>query len=948
MSDEQLIATPSVFGETGNIILERELGRGGMGGVYMGHDKMLDRPVAVKAMLREYGSDPEFVERFKKEAQAAARLIHPNIAQVYSYGIYDGMPYIMMELVAGGSLDQMMRTSGANTDIPRVMKVCEQVAQALRCAADQGLVHGDVKPENILFDANGNAKLVDFGLAGMQKDTTEVWGTPYYIAPEKVKKDPVDYRADMFSLGGTLYHALCGVAPFEGEDATSVVRRRFEGAPAKPSAVRPGISPQIDFLVMKMLAVDPADRYPTFEALLADFKKVMATGLDSTGSLASLDVASTLSMPTPAAEQPATPAARPATTAGGKRLVVKTKKRRLSVRSSSAAGAADASAPAMPQAPAPEPEEEEGGVGGKIFLVIGAIVLAIGLIAGGLIWYQVADKKARAAELAAQIQKGFASAHDSLAKTKTAALKFADEFDQFAAEAVKDCQTASDSLTKLLEPAYTAEVLALLKPAPTKELLDAIASTNVAPAAAETATTNAPPAEAEGAAKPRGRFRPPKGEETDPNSPEGQKYLEEKKKWEEGKGDPAADGEKADAEKPAEGEKAEGEKAEGDGEKPAEGDAEKPAEGEGEKAEGEAEKPAEEAKPADGKKSEPPAVVRDVNELWEKAYGCQAAAIRIRKAITELVTEIEAAEKITGDDEATMRKVVDLSNTLKMRYDEIKGSQDVTVVQKAKGFINSRGAKSIRETERRLREEAAQKAREEKKKADAEAEKKRLEEQAAAKAKKIEEEVAAAKARYEKVVADGKIRQLDWKGAYRMLENIQLDTAEAQIELGKQKNKIECMELMQNVLIKGLKNYTFTRFSKDKRANLKGAVVKSVDAKKIVVQRKGVSRKEEIPWQTFYAKYHNNLDEIITRFIIKSGAVGGSHRLSKKDRFEAMIGTAFIMQIVCADNPSATVYAEKLIKDAVKFFPAKFKLVKEFFPGMDFTEVEKEVQAENL
>ena len=197
MSEEQLIPTPGVFGETGNFLLEREMGRGGMGGVYMGRDKMLDRPVAVKVMLKEYGADAEFVEKFKREAQAAARLIHPNIAQIYSYGIADGMPYIAMELVAGGSLDQLMKNAGASIDIPRVMKICEQVAQALRCAADQGLVHGDVKPENVLLDANGNAKLVDFGLAAMQKDTNEIWGTPYYIAPEKVKKEPVDYRADM-------------------------------------------------------------------------------------------------------------------------------------------------------------------------------------------------------------------------------------------------------------------------------------------------------------------------------------------------------------------------------------------------------------------------------------------------------------------------------------------------------------------------------------------------------------------------------------------------------------------------------------------------------------------------------------------------------------------------------------------------------------------------------
>ena len=242
---EPLIQTPGLFGENDNFLLERELGAGGMGGVYMGRDKMLDRPVAVKVMLKELGDDPEFVEKFKKEAQSAARLIHPNIAQVYSYGICKGMPYIAMELAAGGALFSLMNANKGKTDVARVLKICQQVAQALQCASDQGCVHGDVKPENVLFDANGNAKLVDFGLAAMQKDTSEIWGTPYYISPEKVKKEPVDFRSDMYSLGGTLYHALTGVAPFEGDDPIAVVKKRFEGSPKKPSEIRPDLRPPL-------------------------------------------------------------------------------------------------------------------------------------------------------------------------------------------------------------------------------------------------------------------------------------------------------------------------------------------------------------------------------------------------------------------------------------------------------------------------------------------------------------------------------------------------------------------------------------------------------------------------------------------------------------------------------------------------------------------------------
>ena len=427
MSEEQLIQTPGVFGETGNFLLERELGRGGMGGVYMGRDKMLDRPVAVKVMLKEYGADAEFVEKFKREAQAAARLIHPNIAQIYSYGIADGMPYIAMELVAGGSLDQLMKNAGASIDIPRVMKICEQVAQALRCAADQGLVHGDVKPENVLLDANGNAKLVDFGLAAMQKDTNEIWGTPYYIAPEKVKKEPVDYRADMYSLGGTIYHALTGVAPFEGEDAAAVVRKRFEGAPVPPSAIRPDISPQIDALVLKMLALNPADRFPSFEALLQEYGRVMATGL-------------TVS--------PASTAAQPVgTSTGGRKIMMKGRKR-FKVRTPGEGE--EGGGEQQSTRPAPPPEPEEGGVAGKVLAVIGITIAAIGLVAGLLVWYVIADRNAREKAKQEQIASNISKARNAISDVKKNAEQFAEHCNDLAAKALKTCQEPTDKLMQEL------------------------------------------------------------------------------------------------------------------------------------------------------------------------------------------------------------------------------------------------------------------------------------------------------------------------------------------------------------------------------------------------------------------------------------------------------------------------------------------------------------------
>lgn len=260
----------------GPFLLLQLLGAGGMGGVYRAKDEALNREVAVKVMLKSLGDDPQFVESFQKEAQAAAKLNHPHIAQIYSFGQEKGQPYIAMELVNGGGLDKMMKNGPM--DPATVIHIGQQIAEGLNEAAEAGLVHGDVKPENILFDSEKNAKLVDFGLAAMQgRASTEIWGTPYYISPEKCRRQKCDYRADIYSLGGTLYHAITGKPPFDGPDATAVVKARFNG-PAKPlSQVRRGIKPEVDAMISRMLEDDPAKRYPTYGSLLGDMRRYLAS-----------------------------------------------------------------------------------------------------------------------------------------------------------------------------------------------------------------------------------------------------------------------------------------------------------------------------------------------------------------------------------------------------------------------------------------------------------------------------------------------------------------------------------------------------------------------------------------------------------------------------------------------------------------------------------------------
>ena len=919
MSEESLIKTPTVFGENGNFLLERELGMGGMGGVYLGRDKMLDRPVAVKVMLKEYGSDAEFVEKFKREAQAAARLIHPNIAQIYSYGISDGMPYIAMELVAGGSLSTIMENTGANSDVARVMKLCEQVAQALRCASDQGLVHGDVKPENILLDSNGNAKLVDFGLAAMQKNTDEIWGTPYYIAPEKVLKERADYRADMYSLGATMYHALCGTAPFEGEDAAAVVRKRLDTMPRKPSEVRPGLSPQIDAFVMRMLARNPQDRFPTFEALLAEFKKVLTTGLD----------------PVPQRAE-AKPFAPSSVSTGAKLSIKRHGKKGLSLKKQSpvGAGAAAPQETAGEEAPASKPSKlslrrakkfkaiktdlaaaasaAEGGAGGesgeakkdsvgfKVFGFAGAMVLVICLVVGALLWYQASVEAKEKREHSAQVAKSWTQGRNNINNNVKLLNEFTAEFETFAKETVKDCEKFTGELRKALAAKYSKNVLAMLVPPATEELKKAVAMTNECPALASTIAAigadklvgSAPAGTAADGAKKNVRkhsgFRKPVGDETDPNSEEGIKYLEEKKKWEEAR---------------AAGKAAGGKDASG------------------------TEAPKEIA--VTGTSEEIPSAVTDMRGMWERAYGCQAAAIRIKKSSIALLADADRALAIPNNDtEANAKEVVDISNALTSSLEVLRSSDDVKNSQKSKSFISNKGRKTVESTLRRLREEAAQAARAEKKRQEIAREKAEKEAKAKAHAAKVAEEEAAAKDKFRDIVEKGTVRQLDWAGGKRQLRQLKemFETVEGENQIKRETEKIEMMEAMQKAMVDNMKGYVFTR------GELAGFKVTAVDFSVITV-KKGESKSKKIAWSEFLQSKVPNLQELVFKFV-KNGRKDVPKKLDANTWQKAMLGSAMVVHFVCGAQKGADKYCESLVKTLVEAFPSFASRVKECLPSV--------------
>jgi len=248
-----------------------------MAEVWEATDDILGRPVAVKVLLPHLAVDQSFLERFRREAIAAARLAHPNVVATFDTGVDDGVAYIVMELVHGRTLHQLLAAQGALTP-HRAVGIAVQVAAALEYAHQHGVVHRDVKPANILVDNDDRVKVADFGIAkaaaapGSQgrpwasQDLTQsgvVVGTAKYLSPEQVNGDPVDGRADIYSLGVVLYEMLCGRTPFAGETDVAVALQHVTTPPLSPRQVRSGIPRPLEAVVLRALAKNPADRYAT-------------------------------------------------------------------------------------------------------------------------------------------------------------------------------------------------------------------------------------------------------------------------------------------------------------------------------------------------------------------------------------------------------------------------------------------------------------------------------------------------------------------------------------------------------------------------------------------------------------------------------------------------------------------------------------------------------------
>ena len=252
-----------------------ELGRGAMGIVYKADDPNLDRHVALKTILLQEDSAgrAEYQKRFMLEAKAAGKLNHPSIVTTFDYGEHDGLAYLAMELLEGTDLRSRLQKEA----IPaaEAVEIARQVAEGLAYAHARGIVHRDIKPGNIMLNGDGQAKIMDFGLARMRMadhktSTGMVLGTPRYMSPEQISGQPVDQRSDLFSLGIVLYEMLTGTRLFAGENIEQVQHLIVETEHVPPTRQVPGLPPMVDFVVARALKKDPAVRYQDAREFAAD------------------------------------------------------------------------------------------------------------------------------------------------------------------------------------------------------------------------------------------------------------------------------------------------------------------------------------------------------------------------------------------------------------------------------------------------------------------------------------------------------------------------------------------------------------------------------------------------------------------------------------------------------------------------------------------------------
>ena len=270
-----------LIGQTlGDFVVERLLGRGGMGEVYLARQISLPRNVALKILRPELAGDQQYLRRFEAEAHSLAPIQHPNIVSVYAIGKQEGLHFIALEYVRGIDLRRFIEQKGALEEAV-ALRIARLVAAALVRAAEAGIVHRDIKPENVLLTRQGEVKVADFGLARTTEhedvrltQTGVTMGTPLYMSPEQIQGHPIDSRSDLYSLGIVCYQMLAGEPPFRGQTAMSVAIQHVHGTPDPLGEIRPDVRPEFLAIIGRLMAKSPADRYQSAHDVYKDFERI--------------------------------------------------------------------------------------------------------------------------------------------------------------------------------------------------------------------------------------------------------------------------------------------------------------------------------------------------------------------------------------------------------------------------------------------------------------------------------------------------------------------------------------------------------------------------------------------------------------------------------------------------------------------------------------------------
>ncbi len=886
----------TVPGRLGNYLLLNCLGSGGMGSVYRAYDETLARIVAIKVMLKSLGDAPEFLESFRREAQAAAKLNHPNIAQIYSFGQEKGQPYIVMELVGGKHFDEMI-AQPEPLDQAMVMKIGMDIADGLQLAAASNLIHGDIKPENILLDERDTAKLLDFGIASSPNaQTTEIWGTPYYIAPEKLKRQRVDFRSDIYCLGGTLYHALTQHPPFEGEDAIAVVKARLEHPPVPMKTYRPDIDPEVVEIIDRMLQVEPAMRYPTYGSLLSDMRRYLSR------------------------VQPQMPSA---SAGSNKRVIIKGRgkgagsasmgsgapsgKHHISVSrgmvdpktitASHAAFGTDNVGDSGHGKMLGEEDSDSRGGGSKVLkgclIAVGIIVAILAIAGGGFLYHLKSQNKKAVAEYAEQVGK-----RDALVanyqKLRASAEKLRDEtMSVYVGEAANIVSQAISAVEAEIGTEFTARILHE-EPEPEE-------------------TEEAPPAE-------DAKDEAADGEAKESEAKEGDAAAEDGEKKE-----AAEDGDKKDDagndEKKADEDTAE--------DKPADGEA-KADDAAAESADGEA--AAEEAAPEEPALEGIPLLAREVFEALAPIRKVRRQTMRVCDKVTMAAANAEAngqkiAKEVTGKTaeirektDAAASVIAGLNKELASATALYSEAQSATEslqgdIRKAKAKFKEllgETSKLTAERQRKAEEEAkAQRARE--------AEEARLAEQqriAAEKQGQIGKVVQASVMNLENLRAfkyDQVIREL------KRLDN-EMTYPESKKALELAIKRVECLKELKTFLIERTAAIPFA--PQNSPWSLKSATEHSLE----IVFKNGKS--DHITWDKMTLK---QMVPLISFYLDKEDNV---KTLKLRQHVDALRNAAIYYMTFAADNQGAQTMAKKYLAQAIEKLPSRAKEINELLPEL--------------